>query len=88
MKQLTVRGFDSELERRLRDLARQRRISLNQAAIVLLRRGAGLDPDEASSADCIGESLDELIGTWTEAEAREFDDAVRHLDLVDEDMWR
>jgi len=37
VKQLTVRGFDKELERRLRDVARTKGVSLNQAALILLR---------------------------------------------------
>jgi len=47
MKQLTVRGFDRGLERRLRELARERRVSLNRAALILLREGAGLDSPRA-----------------------------------------
>ena len=42
MNQLTVRGFDDELSDRLRGLARREGISLNQAALRLLRKGAGL----------------------------------------------
>lgn len=46
MKQLTVRGFDDELTRRIRQLASRKGISLNRAALRLLRRGAGLgEPD-------------------------------------------
>lgn len=42
MDHLSVRGFDKELERRLRELARRENVSLNKAALLLLRRGAGL----------------------------------------------
>ena len=44
MKQLTIRGFDEDLDRAIRQLARRDGISLNRAALKLLRRGAGL-PD-------------------------------------------
>lgn len=88
MKQLTLRGFDRDLERRLREVARQRQISLNKAAILLLRRGAGLDPDEVAATDVIGDSLDHLIGSWTASEAREFEDAVALFEQIDEEQWR
>lgn len=88
MNQLTLRGFDRDLERRLREVARQRQISLNKAAILLLRRGAGLEPEEAAATDVIGDSLDHLIGSWTAAEAQEFDDAVAAFEQVDDEMWR
>ena len=42
MNQLTVRGFDDELAERIRRLAKQDGTSLNQAALKLLRKGAGL----------------------------------------------
>ena len=88
VNQLTLRGFDRDLERRLREVARQRQISLNKAAILLLRRGAGLEPDEAGAADVIGDSLDHLIGSWTAEEAREFEDAVAVFENIDDEIWR
>ncbi len=86
MKQLTVRGFDKALEGRIRSLARSERISLNRAALLLLRRGAGLDV--ASPLDVVGDSLDRFIGDWTEEEATEFEQAVSVFDSVDEDAWK
>ncbi len=87
MRQLTVRGFDDELSRRLRRLAKRDGISLNQAALKLLRKGAGLT-DGAGGADTIGDSLDHLIGTWSAARADELDTALRELDTIDEAVWK
>ncbi|MCY4114427.1 MAG: hypothetical protein OXG33_10890 [Chloroflexi bacterium] len=87
MHQLTVRGFDDELSRRLRRLAKREGISLNQAALKLLRKGAGLT-DSAGGADTIGDSLDHLIGTWSAARADELDAALREFDTIDESVWR
>ena len=87
MKQLTLRGFGKELERRIRELARREGISLNQAALRLLRRGAGLgDPGER--AHQVGPALDALIGTWSDAEAAAFAEAVEDLEHVDDSLWR
>lgn len=85
-KQLTLRGFDAALERALRKEGRASGLSLNQAAVKLLRRGAGLTPDTPSSA--VGDALDHLIGTWTDdAEAERVVAATRVFDRVDEDFW-
>ena len=65
MKQLTVRGFDHELAEHIRRLSKREGISLNQAALKLLRKGAGLS-DPTRRADMVGTSLDHLIGTWTD----------------------
>ena len=62
MNQLTVRGFDDELIAKLRGLADQEGTSLNQAALKLLRRGAGLLEAEENT-NRIGSSLDDLFGT-------------------------
>ena len=39
MKQLTLRGFDEGLKHRLEELAQTHSISLNRAALILMRRG-------------------------------------------------
>ena len=55
MNQLTVRGFDDDLSASVRRLAKREGISLNQAALKLLRRGAGLT-DGMERADTVGSS--------------------------------
>ena len=86
MEQLTVRGFGDDLGAAVRRLAARERISLNQAALRLLRRGAGLS-DGAEQAGGVGDSLDHLIGTWTAAEADELDAALADFETIDEDAW-
>lgn len=86
MNQLTIRGFDGELERSIRQLAARDGISLNRAVLRLLRRGAGLG-EPGQDANLVGGSLDHLIGTWSADEAAEFEDALRDLSRVDEAMW-
>lgn len=87
MKQLTVRGFDKNLEKRLRELARAKRVSLNKAALALLREGAGLEPPRRG-ASVVGRSLDALIGSWSKAEEKTFLDAVSVFEKVDSAFWR
>ena len=87
MNQLTIRGFDEELASRIRELARREEISLNRAVLRLLRRGAGLG-EGSRDADIVGDSLDHLIGTWTEEELSEMDRALEDLSRVDEAKWR
>ncbi len=87
MKQLSMRGFDPELEKSIRDLAREEGISLNRAAIRLLRKGAGLDRSPKSS-DVIGHSLDHLIGKWSAAEAEEFLKSIEPLEQIDRSFWK
>ena len=87
MDQLTITGIDDELAACLRGLAEREGISLNRAALKLLRRGAGLT-DVRESTGAIGSSLDDLFGTWTEEEARRFDAALQEFEAADEEAWR
>ena len=87
MKHLTVGGFDDELTRRIPQLASREGISLNRAALRLLRRGAGLgEPD--GGPDIVGASLHHLIGTWTAEEAADMDRALGDFSHIDEDIWK
>ena len=87
MNQLTVRGFDDELGESIRRLAHRDGTSLNQAALKLLRKGAGL-ADPAKGPDTVGSSLDHLIGAWSRDEAAELDAALQEFEVIDETAWR
>ena len=87
MNQLTVRGFDDELSAAMRRLAKREGISLNQAALRLLRKGAGLT-DGTGGADTVGSSLDHLIGSWTKQEADAIDSALEDFETIDEAIWK
>ena len=86
MKQLTLRGFDDELRDRIERLAREEGISLNKAALRLLREGAGLG-SRGDRSDTVGDSLNHLIGAWTAEQEKELEHAVAVFDRVDEEMW-
>jgi hypothetical protein len=87
MKQLTIRGLDKDLASRIRELARKEGISLNRAALRLMRKGAGLG-ESTQRENAVGSTLDDLIGTWTDEEASEFMDTVEDFGQIDESMWK
>ncbi len=86
MNQLTARGFNEELVESIRRLARRDGTSLNQAALRLLCKGAGL-ADEQGNANTIGSSLDDLFGAWSREEAEAFNSALDVFETVDESAW-
>ena len=87
MNQLTVRGFDAELNASIRRLARREGISLNKAALRLLRKGAELT-EGAARGNTVGHSLDHMIGTWTQVESDEMDSALQEFETIDEAAWK
>lgn len=86
MNQLTIRGFEKRLERKIRLLADQEGLSLNRAALRLMRRGAELDPHLAVR-DTVGDTLDEFIGTWSEADEEELREATCVFEKIDQTLW-
>lgn len=87
MNQLTVRGFDDDVEREIEQLAEAENISLSKAAVRLLRKGAGLDDDRLTGTERIGSSLDHLAGTWSEADCRAFGKVERDFERIDRELW-
>jgi hypothetical protein len=87
MTQLTLRGFDSSVEKAIRGLAKREGTSLSQAALTLIKRGAGLRQAKVNP-NAIGNTYDDLIGTWSEKEAEAFDRAVAVFGAIDEAMWK
>lgn len=83
MKQLTLRGFDQDVERKLQEVAEQRGISLNKAALFLLREGAGLN----NPSNKIGKGLDHLAGSWSEDEAEALLESLEVFETIDGSLW-
>jgi hypothetical protein len=86
MDQLSLRGFDKELARRIKELARREHVSLNKAALLLMRRGAGL-VDPKSPPTTVGDGLDQFIGRWSALDEKRFLDSVAPFESVDEALW-
>lgn len=88
MKQLTIRGFEPRLERELRTLARAKGVSLNKAALELMRRGANLTAETDGDPDTVGNSFDAFIGSWKDEDEARVLEAVEAFESIDEDLWR
>lgn len=85
--QISVRGLDAETNRRLRELARRLGISRNRAAVMLLRRGAGLREDDAGP-EVVGAALDSFIGSWSPEEEARLLESIHELDQVDPELGK
>lgn len=84
MTQLTLRGFDPELEKRLRELAERDQLSLNKAALRLMRRGAGLESTPLSQRKTgLGEQLHKFSGRSPATETARIDQAIEQARTQD-----
>ncbi len=80
MSQITLRGMEPELEDQVRRLAATQGISLNKAALQLIRKGAGLSVQGSDRG--IGKSLDEWVGSMTSDDANAISKALEDLDRL------
>jgi hypothetical protein len=87
MDQLSLRDLDKELARKVRALARRERMSLTHAALVLMRRGAGLS-DAASPVTEIGDGLDRFIGRWSVRDEKRLLQSIAACETVDKTLWK
>jgi hypothetical protein len=69
MDRLSLHGLDKELVRRISELARREHLSMNTAALLLMRRGANLLERSPESA-AVGSALNRFIGRWSAADER------------------
>ncbi len=81
LKTLTVRKMPPELGRALNAEKRRRGQSLNQTVIDLLKQGLGVGTTRSNG-------LARFVGVWSEEQYREFKEATKQFDEIDEDMWR
>jgi hypothetical protein len=82
MSQITLRKLPRDLERLVRRQARSRRLSLNKTIIALLKGSLGIADDDQK-----GTGLAALAGTWSAAEAEEFDRNTAFLEQIDRGVW-
>ena len=81
-----ISGLDEQLEKCLRQLAAERQISLNRAALALMRRGAGLTGSREST-DRVGSALDSFIGVWADEDESELRRALEPFEQIDPGFW-
>ena len=86
MKNLTIRGVDEKLERALKEKAQQEHMSMNKLVIRILQDN--LVRDKKSEILKTYDDLDHFAGTWSDAEAREFEEYITPFEQIDEEMWK
>jgi len=88
MKPITIRGVSEEAAEYIRREARAKKISLNKVVVSIVDRAAGGNFPEAGNQKTDHHDLDDLFGVWTAAEGAEFEENVRNLRTVDEELWK
>lgn len=83
MSQMTIRQIPDAVERRLRSMAKRNHTSLNKAAVAALSAGVGVDATTHRKRDLSG-----FVGTWSDEQAREFNERLKVFEHTDDEVWK
>ena len=84
MSQITLRGLDDEVEKRIRKEAKEKGKSLSKAVLDMLNEHTGRRKGKQKPP---GESLRKLAGGWSRKEADRFLETIKSCEQIDEGMW-
>ena len=82
MNQIILRQIPDEVDQAVRRVAKQKSLSLNKAAISLLKKSVGLENSGNKKRD-----LSKLAGTWSKKQAQDFDQHLKIFDKIDREVW-
>lgn len=84
MKTLSLRGIDDEMAEALKKEAKRANASLNATLLNLIRESIGLKKKRWTR---VYTDLDDLAGTWSEKDEKEFKESTSAFSRIDEDLW-
>jgi phosphopantetheinyl transferase (holo-ACP synthase) len=84
MSQITLRGIDAELEKRIRKEAKEKGKSLNK---IILEKIYHHTPQKGKK-EPQANSLKKLAGGWSRKEAHNFFESIKSCEQIDEALWR
>jgi len=85
MKTMTVRGIDDALDEKLKQMARESGVSINQFVIDTLKRQMGLVKEKKFTA--VHDDLDHLFGRWSEEEFESIQGKIDSERVLDKELW-
>ena len=85
MKVITLRGVDDDLSLALIKAAKREGISVNKKILILLQETLGLKKKNRLTAH---HDLDDLAGTWSPEDEKDFRDKTKSFNQIDRDLWK
>ena len=86
LKNMTLRGLDSQLASRLKEEARREGKSVNQTALDALRKQFGLSKPRRFTE--VHRDLDHLFGRWDEEEFARIQQNIDAGRRIDPELWQ
>ncbi len=85
MKAITIRGIDSDMSVKLKQVAASEKKSVNQLVLDLLKQNIGMQKKKRYTR--IHNDLDDLFGQWSDAEFEKIQGSVDNQRKIDPELW-
>jgi len=84
MNTITIRGIDTQLSEKIKEKSKKSGESINKMMLKILRSTFGLEKNKTFPTY---HDLDDLAGTWTEQDEKEFNKNTKDLRKIDKELW-
>jgi hypothetical protein len=84
MSNFNLRGITPDVMALLKQGAQEQHISINLLILKLIKKGLGYSYEVKKTTY---HDLDHLAGTWSAADAKEFQDNTAFFEKIDKDLW-
>lgn len=85
MKAITIRGVDSKMSAKLKQVAESEKKSVNQLVLDLLKQNIGMQKKKRYTR--VHNDLDDLFGRWSDSEFEQIQGSVEKQRKIDVELW-
>jgi ribosomal protein S24E len=85
MKAITIRGIDSSVSSKLKQVAKNEKKSVNQLVLDIIKENIGMQKGKKYTK--IYDDLDHLFGIWTDAEFDKIQGIINSQRKIDRELW-
>jgi len=85
MKAITIRGIDSSVSSKLKQVAKNERKSVNQLVLDMIKQNIGMQKRKKYTKKY--NDLDHLFGKWTDAEFVKIQGIINSQRKIDLELW-
>lgn len=79
-----LRNVPPDVMSLLKKKAKKQKISINSLILLVIERGLGIAHQTKKN---VFHDLDDLAGTWSEKDKKNFDDNIKSFEKVDKELW-
>ena len=85
MKAITIRGIDSEVSSKLKQVAKHEKKSVNQLVLDMIKQNIGMQKRKKYTKKY--DDLDQLFGIWTDEEFNKIQGIIESQRKIDRELW-